>query len=92
MRLPVSTYKEMLLKISDPDAPLREQRKLLARRLTGASKRGAVAEDQISWLRYKAGEVAQNPPNQRIAKDLEICTCHFWPLLVTQTKGRRVGR
>jgi hypothetical protein len=41
----------MLLKISDPDAPLREERKLLARRLTGASKRGAVAENQISWLR-----------------------------------------
>jgi hypothetical protein len=84
----------MLLKISDPDAPLCEERKLLARRLTGASKRGVVAENQISWLRNKIGEVAQNPPNRMIAKDLEM----YMPLLATDDdpdegrKGRKMRK
>jgi hypothetical protein len=60
MHVPASTYIQMLLKISDPNAPTRDWHKQLARQL---ADRGPVAANQIRWLRNKTEQVAQNPPN-----------------------------
>ena len=93
MHVPPTSYKDMLLRMSDPKTPWCEQRKLVAQRL-GASKRGEVAQNQISWLRLKIEGVAQNPPNRVIAKDLEM----YMPLLATGDdpdegrKGRKMRK
>ena len=76
MHVPASTYKTLLLKISDPNVPARDWHKKLARQL---ADRGPVADNQIRWLRNKIEQVAQNPPNRVIAKAPEM----YMPLLVT---------
>jgi hypothetical protein len=57
MHVPASTYIQMLLKISDPNAPTRDWHKKLAQQLADW---GPVAANQIRWLRNKAEQVAQN--------------------------------
>jgi hypothetical protein len=76
VNVPASTYKKLLLKISDPNVPARDWHKKLARQL---ADRGPVADNQLRWLRNKIEQVAQNPPKRVIAKALEM----YMPLLVT---------
>jgi hypothetical protein len=57
MHVPASTYIQMLLKISDPNAPTRDWYKQLARQL---ADRGPAAANQVRWLRNKTEQVAQN--------------------------------
>jgi hypothetical protein len=73
MRFPASTYTNVLLKISDTNAPARDWHMKLARQL---ADRGPVPANQIRWLRNKIEQVAQNPP--KVVEALEM----YMPLLV----------